>query len=181
MLKVTLSVLIRSLWVHRIQFQFLFRIQNRSARCGPSKNSQVSTQRSLHSCSTRRLVHPDASSWCCFRQPRIRIGSPIITDISIAETTEAIVSSVGLDHHKISTRSLRYEGATLLAAAGVPAYAITYFGGWPENSPMIRTYAQLGGQMTNEVSRVMSEAFDKSLVESRIRGNTLNGRSFNHQ
>ena len=57
-----------------------------------------------------------------------------------------------------------------MAAAGVPAYAITYPGGWSENSPIIRTYAQLGGQITNEVSRVMSEAFEKSLVETRIRG-----------
>jgi integrase len=105
-----------------------------------------------------------------------REGFPIITDVSIAEAMKAIVSSQGLDHHKISTHSLRYGGTTLLAAAGIPAYAITYFGGWSENSSMLRRYAQLGGQMTNEVSRVMSEAFGKSLVEARIRGNTLSGR-----
>jgi integrase len=105
-----------------------------------------------------------------------REGITIIDDITISATMKAIAQSVGLGSNLISTHSLRYGGATLLAAAGIPAYAITYFGGWSDNSPMLRTYAQLGGQMANDVSRVMSEAFDRSLVEARIRDNTLSGR-----
>ena len=103
-------------------------------------------------------------------------GTPIINDVAIAEAMKAITRTLGLGDNLTSTHSLRYGGATLLAAAGIPAYAITYFGGWAEDSKMIRRYAQLGGEMTESVSRVMSEAFGKSTVDARIRANTLSGK-----
>jgi hypothetical protein len=105
-----------------------------------------------------------------------RDGVPIINDVAISGAMKLITRAVGLGNNLTSTHSLRYGGATLLAAAGIPAYAITYFGGWAEDSKMIRKYIQLGGQMTDNVSRVMSAAFEGSMVEARIRENTLSGR-----
>jgi hypothetical protein len=102
--------------------------------------------------------------------------SSIIDDIAIADAMRAITRFAGLRDNMTSTHSLRYGGATLLAAAGIPAYAITHFGGWAEDSKMIRQYVQLGGQMTDDVSRVMSEAFNKPLTEARTRENTLSRR-----
>ena len=100
-------------------------------------------------------------------------GVSIINDVAIAEAMRAITRYVGLRDNMTSTHSLRYGGATMLAAAGIPAYAITHFGGWAEDSKMIRQYVQLGGQMTDDVSRVMSEAFNKPLAEARMRESTL--------
>jgi hypothetical protein len=102
-----------------------------------------------------------------------RAGIPIISDDDINAVMKGIAKFAGLTSNKTSTHSLRYGGATLLAAAGIPAYAITHFGGWAEGSKMINQYIQLGGQMTDDVSRAMSEAHGKSLVEARVRDNTL--------
>jgi hypothetical protein len=100
----------------------------------------------------------------------------IIDDTATADAMKAITRSLGFGSNRTSSHSLRYGGATLLAAAGVPSYAITHFGGWSENSKMLRRYVQLGGQMTDDVSRAMSDSFGKSVVEARIRQNTLSGR-----
>jgi integrase len=86
---------------------------------------------------------------------------------------KAIVRHQGLDDTKVSAHSLRYGGATMLATAGLPSYVVAYFGGWSEGSMMVRRYAQLGGQMLNDVSKVMSTGYDKSMVEARVRENTL--------
>ena len=55
-----------------------------------------------------------------------REGSCIIDDIAIADAMRAITRFVGLRDNMTSTHSLRYVGATLLAAAGMPAYAFTH-------------------------------------------------------
>ena len=103
-------------------------------------------------------------------------GSYIIDDIAIADAMRTITRFVGLRDNMTSTHSLRYGGATRLAAAGIPVYAITHFGGWAEDSKMTRQYVQLGGLMTEDVSRVMSEAFNKTLKEARSRENTSGRR-----
>jgi hypothetical protein len=100
-------------------------------------------------------------------------GFTLATDTSVAMTMKMIVEHVGLDNRLISTHSLRYGGATMLAAAGAPAYVIAYFGGWTEDSEMLRTYAQLGGQAVERVSQIMSYSYDRPLAEARIRENTL--------
>jgi hypothetical protein len=93
-----------------------------------------------------------------------------------ADTVKAITRYLCLGDKLISAHPLGYGGATLLAAAGVPSYIITYFGGWSEDSKMVRRYAQLGGQAVDNVSRIMSEAFGESVAETRIRMNTLSGK-----
>jgi hypothetical protein len=100
-------------------------------------------------------------------------GEALITDVSIASTMKAIVSSRGLDNRLISAHSLRYGGATMLAAAGVPSYIITYFGGWSEGSEMIRRYAQVGGEAIDNVSAIMSRVYGQDDSEIRKRQNTF--------
>ena len=100
-------------------------------------------------------------------------GEALVSDVSIASTMKAIVSGVGLDDRLISAHSLRYGGATMLAAAGIPSYIITYFGGWSEDSKMLRRYAQVGGEAINNVSAIMSRAYEQDISESRKRQNTF--------
>jgi hypothetical protein len=75
----------------------------------------------------------------------------------------------GFDSKKISAHSLRYGGATMLAAAGLPQYIIAYFGGWCEDSKSLQIYTQLNIASNNRVSRIFSEGDKVSLEESRIR------------
>ena len=100
-----------------------------------------------------------------------RVGSavPLVTDSEVAGVMKAIVSHLGWDVSKISAHSLRYGGATMLAAAGLPQYVIAYFGGWTQDSSTLKHYTQVGGEAVTRVSEIMSQGFNKSLEESRIR------------
>ena len=87
----------------------------------------------------------------------------------MARTMKFIVLSLGWSDKKISAHSLRYGGATMLAAAGMPQYVIEYFGGWAKDSKSLRLNIQLGNEAVSKASVVMSKAHNKSLEESRIR------------
>lgn len=101
-------------------------------------------------------------------------GPPVVTDLEVAWAMKAIVVHLGWDSRKISAHSLRYGGATMLAAAGLPQYVIAYFGGWTEGSSSLKHYTQVGGDSVTRVSTIMSQGFHKSLEESRIRSNQEN-------
>ncbi len=94
---------------------------------------------------------------------------PILTDVQISTVMKAIVVHLGWDPKKICVHSLRYGGATMLAAAGLPQYVIAYFGGWTEDSTALRRYTQVSGESVALVSSIMSSGYSKSLEESRIR------------
>jgi hypothetical protein len=107
-----------------------------------------------------------------------KIGSPpIITDLEVATIMKAIVVYLGWDSKKVCVHSLRYGGATMLAAAGLPQYVIAYFGGWTEGSASLRRYTQIGGRSIGQVSSIMSEGFNKDLEESRIRAHEASSAS----
>ena len=93
----------------------------------------------------------------------------IVSEDEVAKTMKYIVRSLGWDDKKISAHSLRYGGATLLAAAGMPQYVIEYFGGWAKDSKSLRWYTQIGNEAVSKVSQIMADAHHKSLEESRIR------------
>ena len=61
----------------------------------------------------------------------------------------------------------------VLAAAGIPSYIITYFGGWSEESEIIRRYAQVGGEAIDNVSAIMSRVYGQDDSETRKRQNTF--------
>ena len=94
----------------------------------------------------------------------------LINDATVSLAMKFIVQLLGWETTKVSPHSLRYGGATMLAAAGLPQYDIEYFGGWAQGSKSLRVYAQqLGSEAVTRVSRIMSSGFEMSLEESRIR------------
>jgi hypothetical protein len=101
------------------------------------------------------------------------LGEALTNDLKVVASMRAIVKFIGLRDDMISAHSLRYGGATMLAAAGFPSYIIAYFGGWTEDSKTIRTYAQVGSQAVERVSWAMSQSYNNDISEARIRENTL--------
>ena len=97
------------------------------------------------------------------------LNDPLILDNEVAEVMKLIVAFLGWNPQKICVHSLRYGGATMLAAAGLPQYVIAYYGGWTADSTSLQLYTQMGGDSVAKVSNIMSRGFNKSLEESRIR------------
>jgi len=58
---------------------------------------------------------------------------------------------------KVTSHSLRYGGATMLAAAGLPHYIIAIYGGWSPDSKSLRIYTKPSDMMANKVSRHMAK------------------------
>ena len=80
------------------------------------------------------------------------------------------VLSLGWSNNKVSAHSLRFGGATMLAAAGLPQYIIEYFGGWAQDSQAVsKLYAKLGTEAIGRVSSIIGSGYNKSLEETRIR------------
>lgn len=98
-----------------------------------------------------------------------KVYGVLITDDEVALTMKYIVRSLGWNENKVSAHSLRYGGATMLAAAGMPQYVIEYFGGWAKDSTSLKLYIQLGNQAVHKVSQAIADGHLKSLEESRIR------------
>jgi hypothetical protein len=121
------------------------------------------------------------TEWICLCRDRLKStssgyvfkfsnGDNIINDQLVAQTMKDIVSFLGWKSDKVSAHSLRYGGATMLAAAGLPQYIIEYYGGWAENSKALKqTYIKLAAKGANNVSVIFSNGFNMSLEETRIR------------
>ena len=75
---------------------------------------------------------------------------------------------LGLPDDKISAHSLRYGGATTLAAAGFPEYIIAFYGGWAPNSSAMRTYIQVTPDTVKKVSHHMSHVQASLAVQSVV-------------
>jgi hypothetical protein len=73
--------------------------------------------------------------------------------------------NLGLNPDKISAHSLRYGGATMLAAAGLPQYIIAWYGGWTVDSTVMRLYATLGSDAINLVTGTMCSQSGKNLSD----------------
>jgi hypothetical protein len=72
---------------------------------------------------------------------------------------EATVRSMGIaDSHVIraTSHSLRYGGATMMAAAGFPQYLIAHYGGWREDSEALKRYAKPSEESIERVSEFMT-------------------------
>jgi hypothetical protein len=55
------------------------------------------------------------------------------------------------------SHSLRYGGATMMAAAGFPQYLIALYGGWTKDSKSLHIYAQPSDALIEIVSQKMNE------------------------
>ncbi len=96
-------------------------------------------------------------------------GKILISSEQVAIVMKRTAEFCGFNSNKISAHSLRYGGATMLAAAGFPQYVIAYFGGWCENSQSLHLYTQLGAASNERVSKTFSEGDKTTLNEMRIR------------
>lgn len=61
-----------------------------------------------------------------------------------------------VDAKRTTTHSLRYGGATMMAAAGFPQYIIAMYGGWTNESKALRLYTRLPEDILNQVSAHMA-------------------------
>jgi hypothetical protein len=93
-----------------------------------------------------------------------------VNDNLIAKVMKQIAIHLGWKPDNVSMHSLRYGGATMLAAAGLPQYIIEYFGGWADNSKALReTYIKIAAKGAGIVSEIFSKGYNSSLEEIRIR------------
>ena len=60
------------------------------------------------------------------------------------------------DARRTTTHSLRYGGATMMAAAGFPQYIIAMYGGWTHESKALRIYTKLPDDILGQVSAHMA-------------------------
>ena len=97
----------------------------------------------------------------------------LVNDIEMAKAMRQTFEFVGISNARVSAHSLRYGGATMLAAAGLPQYVIAFFGGWTADSKSLRRYMQLGAEAVAQASKIMAAGFGKSLAETRARAASI--------
>ncbi len=69
------------------------------------------------------------------------------------------VRSLGVQGYdmNVSSHSLRYGGATMMAAAGFPQYLIAHYGGWKATSRSLERYARPSDDSIQRVSEFMTK------------------------
>ena len=93
-------------------------------------------------------------------------GTTILSAAHLAEIIRVTVIAAGMDPSRYTPHSLRYGGATMLAAAGLPLYLIEYHGGWVAGSASIRTYLQIGGESSaSTISKIMAARETRGLED----------------
>ena len=85
-------------------------------------------------------------------------GLPSLSADFITYLMRKTCELLGLPFDKISAHSLRYGGATTLAAAGFPEYVIAFYGGWAHGSRAMRTYIKPTDAIIKKVSLHMTQA-----------------------
>ena len=97
-------------------------------------------------------------------------NSCIVNDTLIMKAMKTIAIYLGWKPDKVSMHSLRYGGATMLAAAGLPQYIIEYFGGWATDSKALKeTYIKIAAKGASQVSTIFNNGYLMSLEETKIR------------
>ena len=82
-------------------------------------------------------------------------GLPVLTSTVLSRVIKQTATAMGLPAARVSTHSLRYGGATLLAVGGYPEYIIAMYGGWAEGSASLRRYTRPTMATVADVSRHM--------------------------
>jgi Phage integrase family len=113
---------------------------------------------------TREKLGADTNDYLFKVKDKVLISSEQVTAVM-----KATAEFCGFNSKKVSAHSLRYGGATMLAAAGLPQYIIAYFGGWCEDSNSLQLYTQLNVSSNATVSSIFSQGDKAPLHEARIR------------
>lgn len=149
-----------------------------------SKTDQSGHGRILH-----HSIHPSKPKRCIVRRlekyisvTRDTYGAaisdhlfaiPSFLPLSADQITRAMRNACtiyGMPETSISAHSMRYGGASMLAAAGFPDYIIAYYGGWAPGSQAMRTYIQPSDTLIQTVSGHMGSMQSSTSVEAVIRG-----------
>ena len=95
-------------------------------------------------------------------------GFPRLTTEVIQYAMQATCHAVGLPWDKCSAHSLRYGGATTLAAAGFPDFVIAFYGGWSPDSTVMRRYMKPSNSVVKQVSHHMTRAQNAMAVQATV-------------
>ena len=95
-------------------------------------------------------------------------GFPTLTTETLTAVMRATCGSLGLPSSQVSAHSLRYGGATTLAAAGFPEYIIAFYGGWAPNSKSMKRYIQPTDDIIRIVSGHMSLSRNSESVQAVV-------------
>ena len=80
-----------------------------------------------------------------------------VADLHLAMAVTAKRLGLNENHLSPTSHSLRYGGATMMAAAGYPQYLVAQYGGWTEDSQSLKIYTKLSEKMLKTVSKHMAE------------------------
>jgi hypothetical protein len=95
-------------------------------------------------------------------------GFPQFTTETLTYAMQATCHAVGLPWERCSAHSLRYGGATTLAAAGFPDFVIAFYGGWSPTSTVFRRYIRPSDQVIKKVSQHMTRAQNAVAVQAAV-------------
>lgn len=86
-------------------------------------------------------------------------GMEEFTIASLHSVMQATIKSLNIPGFKksVTSHSLRYGGATMMAAAGFPQYLVAHYGGWAPDSKALKIYAKPTEEMSMMVSKHFAE------------------------
>jgi hypothetical protein len=93
-------------------------------------------------------------------------GLPLLSTAQLASHMRQICLKLGLPASRVSPHSLRYGGATMLAAKGFPRYVIEQMGGWAPGSSALNRYIQATNMTRIEVSSAMANGIRDQATQS---------------
>lgn len=82
---------------------------------------------------------------------------PTLNSDTVNQVMKAIACEVGVPKERVSSHSLRYGGATAMAAAGLPQYVIAAYGGWTSDSESLVFYTSPSIGMVRAASEALSD------------------------
>ena len=95
-------------------------------------------------------------------------GLPVFTTDILTACMRQTCHLLGLPCDKVSAQSLRYGGATTLAAAGFPEYIIAFYGGWSQGSSAMRRYIKPSNDIVKKVSSHMTRPQSPRAVQAVV-------------
>jgi hypothetical protein len=95
-------------------------------------------------------------------------GVPKLKAATVVSEMRAVVEGLGISTmlNRTSSHSLRYGGATMMAAAGFPQYIIAQYGGWTAESQSLKLYTKLPDLIIDTVSAHMSKMANTKISEA---------------
>jgi len=98
-------------------------------------------------------------------------GLPELTMASLNMVMKMTVRDLGVHglQGTVASHSLRYGGATMMAAAGFPDYLIALYGGWDPDSKVFRLYIHPTRESAEKVSAHMAKMSEGNCSQEFIR------------